>query len=236
MEYKVRLEQFQGPLDLLLNLIEEEKLDITEISLSKVTKQYVDHLDKVEELYPEELADFLVVATKLLLLKSRTLLPYLQVDDDEEETNLEEQLKVYKEYAEASKVMEKILLKGNFAYGRPQAKPSTEEVIFSPPKKKMTPKELREIFQLVLKSLEPIVRLPKAAIDKAVTLKEKICAIQDVLHKELKTSFNHLTGKGEQKADIVVTFLALLELVRKQMVCVTQDEHFADITIEKNRE
>ena len=104
----------------------------------------------MEELYPEDLADFLVVATKLLLLKSRTLLPYLQVEDDEEETNLEEQLKVYREYAEASKVMEEMFMKGNFAYSRVQAKANTEEVIFSPPKKKLKPKDLRELFQMVL--------------------------------------------------------------------------------------
>lgn len=236
MEYKVKLEQFQGPLNLLLDLIEEEKLDITEISLAKVTRQYVDYLDKVEELYPEELADFLVVATKLLLLKSRALLPYVELEDEEEETDLEEQLKVYREYADASKTVAGILNKGNFAYGRLPARADAEEVVFSPPRKKLTPQDMREWFRTVLKSLEPIVRLPRAAIEKAVTLKEKICAIQDVLQKEMKTSFSDLTGKDRQKADVVITFLALLELVRKQMVCAKQEGEFADITIEKNNE
>ena len=234
MEYKVKLEQFQGPLDLLLSLIEDEKLDITEISLSKVTRQYIDYLEKVEELFPEELADFLVVATKLLLMKSRTLLPYLEVDDEEGETDLEEQLRIYREYANASQVIDKMLKKSNFAYDRSHIKSQTEEVIFSPPQKKLNQEDLKKLFLEALKALEPVVRLPKAAIEKAVTMREKICVIQDILHKELKTSFSTLTKEGENKADIVLTFLALLELVRQQMICVNQEQHFAEITIEKN--
>jgi segregation and condensation protein A len=77
METAVTLEKFQGPLDLLLQLIEKEELPIAEISIAEVTDQYVRYLDTLEELFPEELADFLVIATKLLYLKSKTLLPYL---------------------------------------------------------------------------------------------------------------------------------------------------------------
>ncbi len=71
--YKIKIEKFEGPLDLLLQLIEKEKLDITEVSLSKVTEQYLESIKNIEEYQPEDLADFLVVATKLLLLKSKTL-------------------------------------------------------------------------------------------------------------------------------------------------------------------
>ena len=235
MDYKVKLEQFQGPLDLLLRLIEQEELDITEISLAKVTQQYIKHLEKIEELYPEELADFLVVATKLLLLKSRTLLPYLDIEEDEDETNLEEQLKIYREYAQASKVIDSILKKGKFAYGRSKISYVKEEVIFSPPKKQITTEELFELFKEALKALEPIVRLPKAAIEKAVTLKEKICLIEKILEKEVNTSFDKLTKKSKNKTDIVITFLALLELVKKQMVCAKQKGQFEDIVIEKTK-
>ena len=230
---QVKIDQFQGPLDLLLRLIEDEELDITEISLSKVTKQYIDHLEKVEEMYPEELADFLVVATKLLLLKSRTLLPYLQVEEEEGETDLEEQLKIYKEYAAASRVVEEILEKGKFAYGRAPGKFTAQEIIFSPPKTRLAPEFLEEMFMEVLKSLEPIVRLPKAAIEKAQTMKEKICYIEEILVKEMNTSFNNLTARSNDKTDIVLTFLAILELVKKQMVCVKQEGHYNDIVIEK---
>ncbi|MFH1537239.1 MAG: ScpA family protein [Patescibacteria group bacterium] len=233
MTYRVKLEQFQGPLDLLLQLIEKEELKIAEISLAKVTKQYIDHLETIEELYPEELADFLVIATKLLLLKSRTLLPYLEIDDDEEETDLEEQLRIYREYANASKVVDAILRKGKFSYSRAHIKFQSEEVIFSPPKKQLTVSDLRELFNEALKALEPIVRLPKAAIEKALTMKEKICVIQNLLEKGVNTTFNDLTQESKNKTDIVITFLAILELVKKQMICVKQDEHCEDIKIEK---
>lgn len=157
MTYKIKTDKFQGPLDVLLQLIENEELDITEISLFKVTRQYIDHLEKVEELFPEDLADFLVIATKLILLKSRTLLPYLKIEDEEEETNLAEQLKIYKEYAEASKTIEELLKKGKFAYNRSHIKFAPDEITFSPPKKKLTPKMMSLIFQEAIKALEPVV-------------------------------------------------------------------------------
>lgn len=236
MTYKIKTDKFQGPLDVLLQLIENEELDITEISLSKVTKQYISHLEKVEELFPEDLADFLVIATKLLLLKSRTLLPYLKIEDEEEETDLEEQLKIYKEYADASKLIEELLKKGQFAYNRSHIKFAADEVIFSPPKKKLTSKMMNQIFQEALKALEPVVRLPKAAIEKAVTIREKICMIEIFLEKELKTSFGEITKNSENKKDVIITFLAILELVKKQNVCVQQDEHFGDFSIKKMKQ
>ena len=96
MAYQIKLEQYQGPLDVLLQLIEQDKLNITDISLADITESFLAHLDKVEELYPEELADFLVVATRLLYIKSRVLLPYLVNDDEEPITDLTEHLKIYK--------------------------------------------------------------------------------------------------------------------------------------------
>src|SRR3989338_9236417 len=107
--YQTKLEQFEGPLHLLLELIEAEKLDITSIALSKVTDQFLDYLTETSDLHPEELADFLVVAARLLLIKSRALLPSLTGEGDEE-ADLERQLKIYREYYEASKSMHALLL------------------------------------------------------------------------------------------------------------------------------
>ena len=84
--YHVKLEQFEGPFSLLVQLIDEKKLSINEISLSNVTEQYLGHLESIEESHPAELADFLVVASKLLLIKSRTLLPDLEVEEEEGES------------------------------------------------------------------------------------------------------------------------------------------------------
>lgn len=231
MPYNVKLEQFQGPFDLLLQLIEQEKLQITEISLSKITEQYIKYLSSIEELYPEELADFLVVATKLLLIKSRTLLPYLQMEQ-EEESNLEEQLKIYQEFAQAAKTVEAIIKKKNFTYGRVDSRYLSPEIIFTPPKN-VEAQTLYQYFKDVLDQLEPIIKLPKAAIAKAVTLKEKILNLQEALMQKAQLSFKELIGHAENKTDVIVTFLALLELVKQEFISVKQDKNFEDIKIEK---
>src|SRR3989344_5914455 len=101
--YSLKLEKFEGPLDLLLQLIERQELNITEVSLAAVTEQYLVYLSEHNDIAHEDLADFLVVAAKLLLLKSRLLLPELFVDDEEEAgTSLAEQLAVYRLYVKAS--------------------------------------------------------------------------------------------------------------------------------------
>jgi len=232
MSYNVKLEQFQGPFDLLLQLIEQEKLNITEISLAKVTEQYIKSLQNVEELFPEELADFLVVATKLLLIKSRTLLPYLQADEEEEKTNLEEQLKIYKEFHEASLKLENIIKAGNYTYGRIDSRYASPEVVFAPPQD-LGAQELKKFYQDVLAALEPIIQLPKAAIAKAITLKEKIFQLQDKLSKKAQLSFKEIIKSAENKTEVIVTFLALLELVKQEMIAVKQENNFEDIKIQK---
>ncbi len=100
------LEQFTGPLDLLLSLIDGQKLNISELSLSNVTEQFLNHLDKIENKKPEELADFLVIATRLLFIKSNRLLPQFTLEEDEG-PSLEDQLRVYRAFVEASKKLNK---------------------------------------------------------------------------------------------------------------------------------
>src|SRR3989338_6596602 len=117
MAKEIKLEKFQGPLDLLLQLIEQDELNITEISLSNVTEQFFDYLNKLEESRSEELADFLVIATKLVYLKSKHLLPYLYPEADEG-PSLAEQLKLYKRYADASKEIGRLWEQGSIASGR----------------------------------------------------------------------------------------------------------------------
>lgn len=232
MSYEVKLEQYHGPFDLLLQLIEQEELDITEISLSQVTEQYIKYLEKIETLYPEELADFLVVATKLLLIKSRTMLPYLQVEDEEDAANLEDQLKIYREFHDASKVIEDMIKQKKFTYGRVDSWYANPEVIFTPPKN-VDKNKLSKFFSDVLDSLEPVIKLPKSAIEKAVSLKEKICHLQEHLNEQAQMSFKKVVSTSENKTEVIITFLALLELVKQEMVCVRQDKNFEDITIEK---
>ena len=131
-DYRIQLEEFEGPLDLLLKLIEERSLDITTVSLSQVADQFIAYVSGAEEMNPGEVADFLVVASKLLLLKSRILMPSLELEEDE--GSLERQLKIYREYYEAAKKIKAMIGKKNFMFTRSKAI-RVFTPVFSPPKK-----------------------------------------------------------------------------------------------------
>ena len=107
---KVVLEQFEGPLDLLLKLIEKDKLVITEISLAHITNQYLNYIEESKELIPEEVADFLLIASKLIYLKSKHLLPDFNLEDEDDASSLEEQLKIYRQYYDAAQNINQILI------------------------------------------------------------------------------------------------------------------------------
>lgn len=230
MTYAIKLEQFEGPLDLLLQLVESKELDISTVSLATVTEQYLDYLEKIEERFPDELADFLVVATKLLLLKSRMLLPDLEVADEEGET-LTEQLRIYKDYLEAARTIEALIARRNFLYGRPLMAMKMEPV-FSPPPS-LTAPVLRDFFRDLLVGIEVFISLPEERLRRTVSLQERIMDLQALIQENVLLSFNALLEKAESKSEVVVTFLALLELVKRRIVHVRQREHFGDIAIER---
>lgn len=229
MEKPIELDNFHGPLDLLLQLIEANELQITDISIASVAEQFLAYLQDIEEYHPEELADFLVIATKLLLLKSHALLPFLHLEEEEDPGELAAQLKMYKKYADATKLVEAQIQKALFLYPKKATPPQPG---FFPPQG-LGSEQLHQYFADVLQRLEPVVRIPKSAMAKVVTLREKFCQIQDLLEKQAKLHFTELLSESNDRAEVVVTFLALLELVKQQSVCVSQKKAFSDITIEK---
>ena len=132
---EVTLEKFEGPLALLLKMIEAEEMDITTVSLAKTADAFVSYIKNNPNIDPEEIADFLVVAARLLLIKSRALLPFLYPEEDEDTTEFEKQIKMYKEYLEAAKLIEKLAVASNKMYGREFVKASwlQREASFTPP-------------------------------------------------------------------------------------------------------
>ncbi len=226
---EIKLEQFTGPLDLLLQLIGEQKLIITDIALSQVTEQYFDYLNKLEENRSEELADFLVIATKLVYLKSRQLLPQV-VSEAEEGPSLAEQLKMYKRYLDASKEIGKMWNYNLLGYGRlePPVKP---EGFVLPVNARLD--DLKNSFLQIIKRLKPINLLPSATIDRAVTVKDKIEAIFNLLKKQRRINFRDLLANAESKTEVIVSFLALLELVKSGSAAVKQLNSFADLEVLK---
>ncbi|MFH0804831.1 MAG: segregation/condensation protein A [Patescibacteria group bacterium] len=230
MPYKVKVHQFEGPLDLLLQLIEQQEMDISQVSLATVTEQYLDYLNTTSGIPTEELADFLVVAAKLLLIKSRILLPQLQLEE-EEGTDLERQLRLYKEFADASKVIRKLIGKHLFLFARERPAVPVERV-FSPPRT-LTADKLRELFAGVLREIEPWVSLPTQVIARTISIRERITSLQEHISRMESVNFRDLLASAKNKTEIIVTFLALLELVKQRSVAVVQQHVFDDIVVKK---
>lgn len=233
--HQINLEQFQGPLDLLLQLIEKNKLQITEISLAKVTDQYLEYINNSENLAAEEVADFLLIASKLIYLKSKHLLPDFSIEEDDA-IDLEQQLKIYRQYYEASKVMNKMFLDDkNRSYIRSTPYKIDLSGEFIPPKN-LSIESMIRAFENALARIERVVNLPKVVMARAMSIREKIGQIQDILRSAKNISFKNLLNDRKNKTEIVVSFLAMLELVKQREIIVVQESMFGDLNINKNEE
>ncbi len=229
MNAEFKLEKFSGPLDLLLSLIGEHKLNISELSLSEVTEQFLDYLDKIEERRPEELADFLVVATRLLFIKSNRLLPQFAPEEDEG-ASLEEQLRLYRAFVEASKKLNDLWLDKKYSFVRHE--PARRQTDFVAPDNFSTD-NLRNSFLILLKKIQPPKPLPKTFIDKNVSVKETIERIRQILKSSKNTSFNSVLQDSKNRTEVIIGFLALLELVKDGFIGLKQSNNFKDINIFK---
>lgn len=230
MNAQVKIAQFEGPFDLLLNLIGEEKLDISEVSLSEVTEQFLSYLDTLDEDRAEELADFLVVAARLLYLKSRVLLPQFSPDDEEYGPSLEDQLRVYKAFVEASKTINRRWLGPHLSVFR--IEPARAPQGFVEPKN-LDVAAIHAAMNELLVRIKPPKPLPQTQIDKAVSMKERIDRIRKMLRSKKQFSFSDIVGSGENKTEVIVGFLALLELVKQKNLVLVQTKIFSDIKIKR---
>ena len=229
-----KIDKFEGPLGLLLQLIEKEEMDITQISLAKIADQYIEYIKSYKGIGPEELADFLVVAAKLLLIKSRALLPFLKGEAEEEIQEFEHQLKMYKEFLEAAKKIEAIIGKKRFSFAREFNRKAflASANIFSPPKN-LTSADLNTVFSEIIRNIRPAEKLEEKNLEQIVNIEDKILAIQQILLEKIKISFNHVLATAKNKTEIIVSFLALLELIKQRDVMVTQGDLFAEIEINR---
>lgn len=228
-----RLEQFEGPLDLLLQMIQREELDISAISLASVAEQFVSYIkDNPDGISGEEMADFLVVAAQLFLLKSQLLLPDLEHDDELNPDSLETQLKLYRRFVDAAQKLQTKIEQKTFLYTQPKSRLQMQ-ARFSPPPG-LQAETLRTLMQEVIARLEPIVILPESTMEKTVTLHEKISQIQELLKRAKGLSFKQILGQSRSKIEQIVSFLALLELVKQEEVSVRQSGAFEDILIDRS--
>lgn len=231
--FKVQTEVFEGPLDLLLSLIEKRKLFINDISLSKVTDDYIEHIKNLQQFSIADSATFILIASTLLLIKSKSLLPTLDLSSEDQESieDLEKRLKEYQRIKELSLHIKEMFGKNViFQQGVRQVQP-----VFSP-QEGMTTNSLLSAIKDVLKSIPKVEALPKAVVKKVISLEEMIgtltTRIQSSIRMSFKTFSNDYAMDKSQKVNLIVSFLAMLELVKQGIIDVTQEKHFDDIQME----
>lgn len=230
MKYQLNLEKFSGPIEKLLELIELKKMEVTEVNLANVTADFLQYLKKIEAVEPRMLADFVVVAAALLLIKSKALLPNLELtkEDEEDIKDLEGRIKRYAEFKPAIALFKEFYEKGNFSVSRPFLY-NSEPVFYPAPNvsKNSLLQSASEVFrvfnQTILESQTVEISLVK--------LEEKIEEIVNKMREGI-SRFSEVTHK-KSRSEVVVLFLALLHLLKEQIIKVEQKEKFDDIKIEK---
>jgi segregation and condensation protein A len=230
-EYRVQLGVFEGPLDLLLQLIERAELDITKIALAKVTDQYLSYLEQLKERRLEDLTAFLVVAARLLQIKSEALLPHPPERDPGEEDPgeaLTQQLLVYKRFKEVAKDLRKREESGQRTYLR------LVQMLRGQPKLDTSDLVLEDLHSAMLEALAAIpgeVDLNEVVAVPRVRIREKVQHVVDRLRSAQHVSFRSLLKGAKSRMEIVVSFLAILELIKLRRIEARQDGNFTDIEL-----
>ena len=241
-EYKVKVGEFVGPLDLLLDLIEKRKLHINDVSLLQVTDGFLDYIKNLETFPTEDVANFISIASTLILIKSVSLLPTLTITKDEEETiqELEERLRILKDVKEKAIFIADLHDK-NVIYAREDRKNIIS--IFSPTSE-ITVEGCLLSIKRVLSGLPKREILATAIVKKVISLEEAIEGLIARVQADLKTSFSKLrignrsndpTERKAEKVNVIISFLAILELVKRGIVMVKQEDHFRDFDIESGQ-
>lgn len=225
---KVRLEIFEGPLDLLLHLIRSNKIDIYDIPMAEITAQYLDYLELMKELNLDIASEFLLMAATLTHIKSRMLLPATDECDEEEDprSELVQQLLEYQRYKEASEGLKEMRSRRKLLFWRPAAEaPAGKEEIFLD----VSLFELLKVFREVLSTAGEGPAMVVAPDKYSVV--DKMNMIVDLLGKNKRLVFRELFGRGSPKGEIIAAFLAVLELVRLRMIRLNQTVSGGEINI-----
>jgi segregation and condensation protein A len=232
--YQVKLRQFEGPFELLIDLIDKKKLSINEVSLVEVADQYLNHLKRAEHFPLREVAAFIVVAATLMLIKSRSLMPSLKFSEEEELEieNLEEQLRLYKQFRALAGGLEKIFGK-KVIFAR-EAFLQTEIVFIEP--KDLSIFKIKAALKEVLKNMPQKEALPQTIVKKTISLEQRIDDLVKRLQTKVSMCFSEIKNSPEcKKIDLIVSFLALLELTKREFIIIKQSKIFGEIEITKHK-
>jgi segregation and condensation protein A len=256
MEYETRVGEFSGPLEKLLELIEAEKMDINEVSLAKVTDDFLRYLEtfkggldvNAESAADAEnkfridlrvLADFVSVASKLIFLKSKYLLPGLALSEEEEADikDLESRLHIYQQLKPAIKLINKLWATSHHSFSRPyfigRGTGSVPGQTMFYPGENLTIEALITAIGGILDTIKTYDLETETIHEKIITLEEKITEVLGRIQKGGDMHFNQLSG-DKSRGEMIVVFLAILHLAREQLVLLEQMDNFSDIMVKKN--
>jgi segregation and condensation protein A len=245
LSYKVKTAVFEGPLELLLSLIESRKLFINEISLAQVTEDYISYIRTLNERSISDITGFIGIAATLILIKSRSLLPGIALTQDEEKSivDLESRLRMYQVIKEVSEDMRRVYGK-NIIFTAPDKRTMSFEDLFVPDERISTQTMLTCAYDVINALPKKEAPLPSVEIKKVFSIEEMIDSLTSRITSAMKMSFKDFAESHsgdaethkEKKVYVIVSFLAMLELVRQGLVDVVQHSAFDDMEIVKYEE
>lgn len=226
--YTVRTAAYEGPFELLIDLIEKRKLLVSDIALAAVTDEFIQHVKSQADFPMEDATNFIAVAATLLLIKSKSLIPELELSEEEEGSiaDLERRLALYEKTREAARELGRI-------FGRAVMLPAGEkapEVVFAP-SSDLSTDSLAKALAAALAALEKVEELPEARVKPTVTIEEMMDSLLNRVQRALTLSFKEFSGEAKERVEVIVSFLALLELVKMGHVDADQGANFTDIKI-----
>jgi len=230
-QYVIQLPVYEGPLDLLLDLIKKAELDITKVALAQVTDQYLEYLAAVSHHNLADLSSFLIIAAQLLQIKSEALLPrppQREVGEEDPGEALAMQLIAYKKYKQVADLLSEREKTGLRTYLRITPGPQRK---FNLEMQSYTIEDLIQAYYEALSTRPQISPLGDVVTPPSVNIRDRIRVIVDELRKKGRTTFSILLTTAKSRIEIVVSFLAILELVKQRQVIVQQEEGFGEIEI-----
>jgi segregation and condensation protein A len=230
VSYTIKQQHYEGPLDVLLELIEKRKLFVNDISLAQVTDDYIAYIQGMETKDLGDISSFILIASTLLLIKSKSLLPSLTLTEEEKEDtqDLERRLRAYSLIKNQS-----LILKEKFGTEPTFTRSHIERINVFAPHSSITTSRMFETLRNILARIPKTESIPQATLKKVVSLEEMIDTLSRRVTEKLKMTFKDFSAehKGE-KVNVIVSFLALLELVKQGVVEANQHNHTTDIHIE----
>ncbi len=236
-EFRVQFDVFDGPLDLLLHLVRKQEVDIYDVNMSKLASDFIEYVEKMKDLDIEVAGEFLVMAASLLYIKSKELLPVdkrEEVEDDEDEEDprweLIRQLVEYKKYKDAAAQLEQRAGEQDLIFPRIAPKPHFDEPD-SLPDTKLSVLDLLDAVSAILKRFEDKEDESREIVQDRWTVSDKIAMIREKLSGGERFRFTEFFEQAANRVEVVVTFLAMLELIRLRHMRVEQSENFGEIEV-----